>query len=568
MEQYSVLLGDKILPVIKEDGVQWFPITYVFMKVLERKGKPILKCPVRKYMISYEETNGGVQETNCISREDLINTLNKTKVGWLSVERRIAQNKLHKYLGLDLFPVDEQDTKEFNKNWLKEYDEFTKEIVQMEVDTVSDLEYRRCSKCEKHYPLTNRFYSLDDRASKGFLKLCKICAGIRVTFRHYDEDKEKLIKKDKNLYEDFVANNVSSVYEAYYNGKLNKLPKAYRNKDSYKEILLHLYNSGKINENNLTSKYLIKELKLKSLYSYFSIHEVYSLIFGDDFFLYKWKYPKYTFSEVKLTFDIATRIMNNYICEHNVEISDPLTFNYLDVLNACNLVGYINGNLLDFIVEYNSFKYPGYKYKVASVNYYKKEQNLLFDLKYLIEDDLSIDQSKIPLYLTRMTFQRQCRPLYNFIITNKNGSIYEWVNKLYPDKFTAMDFEVNAYREEFDSNIECFIHEHLKETFGNVVYNQKHTDKTIKIDGMIPDWFVFTDHGVYIVEYFGMYEQRQMQNDRIKSYIVKTHKKIEKYQKVRGYKFLLLYPDDIVNDYFGYREKVQKVLENPDFTMI
>ncbi|MNG04760.1 hypothetical protein D3C84_879150 [compost metagenome] len=172
---------------------------------------------------------------------------------------------------------------------------------------------------------------------------------------------------------------------------------------------------------------------------------------------------------------------------------------------------------------------------------------------------MKIPTEKIPLYLTKNVLQKKCLPLYRWIVTHKNKTIYEWVDILYPNKFIEADFEVNAYRNEFDSDTESFIHEILKSKFNNLIYNQKHTGRTITIDGMIPDWFVFTNKGVWIIEYFGMYDVRNKDNSRVRDYIKKTHRKLDKYKKLQGYNFIFLYPDDIDNDFLGCREKLKEI---------
>jgi hypothetical protein len=39
---------------------------------------------------------------------------------------------------------------------------------------------------------------------------------------------------------------------------------------------------------------------------------------------------------------------------------------------------------------------------------------------------------------------------------------------------------------------------------------------------MVPDWFVFTDRGVWVIEYFGLYDKRYTLNSRIDAYINKN----------------------------------------------
>ena len=94
-----------------------------------------------------------------------------------------------------------------------------------------------------------------------------------------------------------------------------------------------------------------------------------------------------------------------------------------------------------------------------------------------------------------------------------------------------------------------------------MIYNPKHTDRTVILDGMIPDWFIMTEEGVWIIEYFGMYMPNQCYNTRIKEYIEKTHEKINKYKNMKGYNFVFLYPEDVDDNFKGCREKIEKISE-------
>lgn len=304
------------------------------------------------------------------------------------------------------------------------------------------------------------------------------------------------------------------------------------------------------------------KLRLKNVSKYMSDIDIYAYLFGENFYLYPWKYKSFAFKTIKLNNDLAVKIFNNYLTENGIQIDDPLTFDYQSIINKCGLQTYCNGKLLEFAVRVNEFKYPGYKFKITTGIYLKEEANLLFDLEYLIVEDLKIDSSKIPLYITKQVLATKARPLYNYIVTNKNHSIYYWIDKLYPGKFIAADFEINPYRLSFDSDSELFIDEVLREYFKNVQYNQRNHDGTITINGMNPDWLIFTDKGVILVEYFGMYEEGQTRNSRIESYKIKTKRKIENYQNdVRGYEYLFLFKSDIVNDFSGARDKIEKLIK-------
>lgn len=566
MKQKSIYIGDVDVPVIEDGGDEWFPISYIATKVLLRNGKGLISKSnkdkysnyINQYIIKFGESN--IQETNCISKEGLIKLLSNTQVGRLKIEQRKSQNKLHKYLGIDLLPVDEIDTDKYNYEWLNEHTYERMEIVLNEIFIKENVSFRRCSKCYKHYPMTGRFFAFDRRTDKGFTKVCHICTGKDNEFKfQHGVTKEMKQKVSNIILSTMKDSSLISVYNAYLQGKLKRLPDCYCNKESYLSVIKHLFNNGKITKDNLTSDILVNRYKLKNIDRFLTLHKIYEYLFGEKFYLKIWEYPCYKFSSLDLTYNIANEIVNEYIKEFDIAIDNIFDYDYESLFRKCRLRKLTNGNLKYFVVQYYDFNYPGYKFKINSNNYYKEDRNVLFDLKYLIEKDMKLDINKIPLYLTKLNLRKKCNPLYNFIVTKKNKSIYEWVNVLYPDQFIEADFEINTYRNEFDSDTEMYIHEILEKEFPNkVIYNQRNRGD-IRLKGKIPDWFVFTDHGVYVVEYFGMLDDSDTENSRIKDYKRKYEEKIELYKELNGYKFLYFYPDDIKDDYKGVYEKIKYI---------
>jgi hypothetical protein len=132
------------------------------------------------------------------------------------------------------------------------------------------------------------------------------------------------------------------------------------------------------------------------------------------------------------------------------------------------------------------------------------------------------------------------------------------VNELYPNKYIEADFDVNAYRNEFDSDTEAFIDDILRQEFKNVYYNQRNTNRTVTLNGNVPDWLVFTDNGVWIVEFLGMYLPDKT-DSRTLVYIEKTERKFKKYESVSGYNILYLLPEDIEKNFSGVKEKIKVI---------
>lgn len=557
MQQEFVQIGEVSVPVIIDEGIRYYPISYITTKVLLRSGKNSLftksnreqfETYLKKLVVVYGETN--IQRSNCISEEGLKILLSKTQQSRLSIEQRSSQNKLHEYLGLKLLTERELIMGDLSDELLNEHDLYTQDLIRQFQN--QDARYQLCSKCEKYYLLVSEFFV---NTHKGLSKICRSCTGKELKSMH-DEDKLMVINDaGDNGYINLINGNVTAVFESYLNGKIERLPQTFQNKRDLAKIVKHIYQNYKIQLNDIKLSYFKTKYKLTMLGSYFTTNEIHDILFGSHAKLYPWKYPAYQIGR-HVSNEYGKLLFSNYIIDMGITVDDIFNFKYGEI---CTKARIKVQDLLRLVVEYYDYKYPGYMFKIAGVNYYKDEENVLFDLRYLIEWDIKIPVSKIPLYLTKNTLQQKCRPLYTHIITNKNKTLYEWVDLLYPNKFIQADFEMNVYRNEFDSDTERFIHEILTEMFDNVLYNQKHTNRTITIDGMIPDWLVFTSNGVWIVEYFGLYVERQKDNPRVRGYIEKTHRKIERYKQVSGYNFVYLYPEDIEDDYFGCREKLSKI---------
>lgn len=200
-----------------------------------------------------------------------------------------------------------------------------------------------------------------------------------------------------------------------------------------------------------------------------------------------------------------------------------------------------------------SYKFKSYE------NFWHQQDNRDLALKQFIENDLNLHIDKIPLYLTLENIRKHSNTIRNVLRKYYNNNIYLWVNEIYPDKFIEEDFNVIVLRNVFDSIEENQIDDILRQQFTNVIYNQRNTPNTIKIYKSIPDWFIFTNNGVYVVEYFGISIDQKQYNKRISGYVQKTKNKIDKYKLANGYNFIYLYPDDLKNNYNGLYEKIKTI---------
>lgn len=568
-------VGGVSIPTVIADEVLYYPVSWITTKVLLRTNKNGLihtrnrdkyKEHLKNFSIKF--TLDSAQVCKCISEEGLKLLLSRTQQSRLTSDQKKMQNHLHSYLGLSLLPIDyEVDIDHYNEEWIKENDDYTNEIIEYEINNNEGITFRQCAKCMKHYPLTSRFYSPDERRPKGMLTTCVICNGKRKLFKHFDSDKEQAREESTELYDALKLDHVEKTYQAFIDKKIKRLPDSFITKKNLFKIIDYLVKNEKVDMYNFTRQELTKSHRLNRFSPLFNLTDIYAHFFGEDYYLEPWKYPKFSFSDINLTYKLANKVLNSYMEKFNVDSSDPLTLDYSELLRVSKL-SKLSHDALYYAVQYNDFKYAGYQFKTNGVNYYKEDANIIFDLKYLIEKDMKIEINKIPLYLTKYVLQKKCLTLYHQIVTKKKQSIYYWINRLYPNKFIEADFDINPYRTKFDSDIESFVHEVLKSEIPNLIYNPRDSEHTIKINGKVPDWFAFTDSGVYIIEYFGLYSDKYSGSSRVNMYIKKMESKIAAYKEVEGYKFLFLYPDDTLDDYKGVREKINMMKEDKNNTML
>jgi hypothetical protein len=106
-------IGKVTFPIVAVNGYDFYPVDHMIRKVLKRKeefnmsdqevadeyGEYVLKLDV-------EFVEGEVRNVNCISKTGLIKYLKNVDYGKLNDRQIKNENKLHKFLGIELIPVD------------------------------------------------------------------------------------------------------------------------------------------------------------------------------------------------------------------------------------------------------------------------------------------------------------------------------------------------------------------------------------------------------------------------------------------------------------------------------
>lgn len=573
IKQKSIEIGDKILIELEHNNIKYYPITHIYKDILLKSKQPASKLikygyNIKQFEIDFGYGTGGIQSSQCISRESLIELLKKSYIGGFSVEQKKSMNLLLDYFGMNLINEKPRFINNYDYENSGEYDKFVKDCIAETLKLDDSLEWQLCKDCEKYYPLHTNFYVFNTR-DENYQTYCKNCKNTdsRHRFVHPDSYLNNIYNQyGEDVYVLYRNHDVVGIYNHFIQNTLNTFPLIIKNKNDYTIILKYLYNSQKLDKDNITFSYLINEHNLRHIKEYFTIYDVYKLLFGSHPEEYPWHYKKYF--PPKLNISMARGIFNNYINENHIIIKDIYEFNYSEVVFNAKLRQF-DSDILQFIMDYHENKYPAYKFNTSAINYWKSKNNRINALKYLIEEDMKLELEKVPLYLTITSIRNIGTTTMYTVLKNYYSSLHEWVNEVYPDVFDPKDFDINYMRNEFDSIDEQTINDILKDKFENVLYNPKHTEHTITLLGKIPDWFVFTTTGVIIVEYFGLWvKKRGMYNSRTRDYIISSKDKIEKYKTLQGYKFLYIYPEDLDNNYEGLYNKIESIKNNKSLNKI
>ncbi len=573
-KQKNIRIGDKVLIEIDYNNLKYYPISYTYKNILLKSKQQASKLikdgyEVQQFKIDFGYGTGGVQKSQCISKEGFMDLLKKSNVGGFGVEQKKGMNLLLDYFNMELINEYPRFLDYFDYVNSDKYDEFEKDCIEETLKLDNSLKWQLCKDCEKYYPLHTNFFANNKRDSL-MRTVCRNCINtdIRHRIRHPDNYLNNIYNKySEEIYVLHRDNDIVGIYNHYIQNNLKSMPKILNNKESYLKIIEYLYDNKKLNKDNITFSLLINKYKLKSISCYLSSDEVYNYLFGDHPRRYPWIYKK--FSLTNPTYFEIIIIFNNYLDEHNIKIVDIYNFDYYNIIKKSGLAGCYGGDSLRFVMNYYDNKHPAYKFNIASVNYWKEKENRIRALKYLIEEDMRLELEKIPLYLTITSIRNIGTTTMYTVLKNYYSGIFEWVNEVYPDVFDPKDFDINYMRNEFDSIDENTIDDILRDNFDNVLYNPKHNKHTIKLLGKIPDWFIFNTTGVTIVEYFGLWaKKRGMYNSRTRDYIISSKDKIEKYKTLQGYRFLYIYPEDLDNNYEGLHKKIEVIKDGKSLMKI
>lgn len=569
MQQDKIYIGEIEVPIIIEDGVIYYPISFVMSKVLlKQTGQQGLQKDYSTYMkrlrINYGKDTGGIQNVNCISEEGLIKALGNSNVGRLGVDQKKAMNTLLKYLGEDEINKDNRFVKTIPIEYINKYNLYIRDCIDYVLELEPDVIWQKCTKCEKYYPYHINFFdsNQDGNSEYSLSSICRDCS-------QWDHNRAKTFIKGNNIVLNHVYNTYGSImYLIYKNHETieifnhwrkigrNNLPSILKNKEDKLIIIKYMYDIGEFKQHKDLNDELIREVCGFGL-GVIKLDELYQYVLGIDY---------YEYNSIVKDLDGAKLVFDSYIKENNIIIGDIFDLNYYDIFRKCHLGGFVrrcyDNSALDFIMDYYDKQYPAYKFKGGYIKYWSNKKNRIESLRYFIEEDMKIELEKVPLYITLSALRNRGSSTLYTVCKNYYGSLFEWINEVYPERFNPNDFDIHYVRNDFDSIEEAEVHDVLTNTFNNVIYNPHNTDRTIKIEGKIPDWFLFTNTMCYIVEYFGMSRDQKngSHNSRVDDYKKRMDDKIEKYDKLDRYGKLYIFPDDLKDNFSGLREKLKLIV--------
>jgi len=564
--QEKVNISDIEVPIINEEEIIYYPISFIMTKVLLKQTNTVslqkeYSQHIKKFFIDYGFTTGGIQEVYCISEEGLKTYLQNSKIGRLNIEQKRAMNTLLEYLHMDVISEDDRFIKRVPEGYIDKYNIYIKDCIEYVLENNPDIVWQKCTKCGNYYPYHINFFRENPQPGNEYplYTVCRDCSCTATRgndlIKHPNEEFRIVYNKyGENIYNLYKEHNTTEIYDHWIKQNSKMMPKIINNEEDKLIIIKYCFDKGMFKDyDDITSKVVHKVCNFRVTGKNF-IQRIQEKLFG---VMIK--------NGVEFITDIeqAKTIFFDYIERNNIDINDIYNYKYDELIKNTHLHGFMdrccNNNLLNLIMGLYDNKYPAYKFKINGFKYWDNKQNRIRALKYLIEEDMKIELEKVPLYITLTTLRKNGVNTMYHVCKKYYKNLFEWVNEIYPNKFTELDFDIHYIRNDFDSIEEAELHDIFQKELDNVFYNPRNTERTINIDGMIPDWLAFTPKKCYIIEYFGMAIDRDTDNKRISEYQDKTIMKIERYEEMECYGKVYIYPKDLKDNFKGVYEKLKLI---------
>lgn len=563
--QENLTIGEITIPVWREENELWYPLSTIYKDFygrygLTKQGRAKYKeyCRLFKIKYVYGEEYSVINETWCINEDGLklwIDSIHPKRL--TKLEQKKNHNMLCIYLGKETISELNDYIEIIDLNYINEnYNDYELKLY----NSVSDYnEYCLCNECKIYYPVHELFYLKNPQNTKGFdTSKCIKCK----TGNFKGKKKSDKIKHIENNHKSEI-DKIKTVVKKY-----DSIPKEWYSKENILLLFNELKDNHVVNLDDFSRnkfEYICELFKINkyTVLSFINYFDLTLELFGIYFYTKPYKHKDRSLPRKLQNFDFQVKVFNNYLEDNNIIIQDDLNFKYMDIINkSCVHIGnyYKNGAIdcLDFVYRYNNNKYPAYKYKISSTNYWKIKDNRITALKDLVIDLKLSNINKLPIYLTKYTLKNISNTMYN-VYRKYYNNLFDWVDECYPNTFEFSDFNTNIQRNEFDSLEEMQIHEILKDKFGkDLIYNIGNgSNRFSVVDKYQPDWILLRYKPV-IIEYFGMYSDNYTDKSTlVKYYNEKMPVKIEHYETLENYDKLYIYPYDLKNNFEGLYKKLE-----------
>lgn len=448
---------------------------------------------------------------------------------------------------------------------------YTKEELNL-MKGCEDSPKKLCRSCEKLFPINKTFFLVEKRQPDGFENKCRKCRKGRFLV---SGDSKGRIKIDHTIITKYKS--IEEQYENFIN--TNSLPYRSFIIDNHLKIFKYIVTKENINitELNKLNRDWFKDkrlygalLKIYNGIIYDFINAAYPNVFNPwDFITVGSEYWKKKDNRIKAIKWLIDKLLKEKYVNSIDEIPRKVSSSTFIENGLGTLMVKYYDHVSDAINEIYPNRFYIWQYIFAPEGYYCNKQNRIKCIREFIEEYLKMDLRDIPKVLSYGYFDYNFNNdtyfnwFRNMLMNHYDSSVYKCINEVYPNMFVKKDFPYKNHYPTLDNIVvrsepERQIH-HL---FMNMKLDYKYGDyvgrMTLDNKEVLPDWYIYKNDRVYIVEYYGMLEV----NDIDFGYIDKYEKKEQLYKELCNcnsqYEYIALYYDDLKNSYSGLINKLNK----------
>ena len=435
----------------------------------------------------------------------------------------------------------------------------------------NDLPKKQCKNCLNVLPMHTIFFRKEKRIQDGYENKCRKCRDGKFLTRN----NKRVPMVDPNIKNNF--NSIEDVYENFI--KTNSLPYQSFIIDNHIYIFKYLIKKEKIRLNDLNklNRKWFKDRKLYSSLLRFYKGRIVDYVNAAFPNLFKpwefstvgntyWKNKENRLNALRWLTD---KLLQDKVINSIVDIPEKVDGNTFKEYNIHSLLLiYYNGHAYFAFNELYPNKFYPWQYQTVIKDYYNSKENRIKSFKELI-NYLNIEVKNIPKifsyeYFNIMQHTHRFYAKFLYMIQDYyNSDVYKYINDAYPNTFNKSEFAYQNHYPTLDNIIvrsepERIIHHY----FINEGFNFRYGDNIgrINIDGVnvIPDWYIYKNNIIYIIEYYGMLDMNDIDFGYKDKYEIKTKIYNKLCSENKNYKYIPLYRNDLDNGLNGIKDKLKE----------